>query len=303
VDHNGVDRLDELVSEDGNVFSASGPGYLVVTFPPIEGEGFGLVTSAPKKPPFEIEKRAPDANPVLSEFTVAFLDENGGWNETANIPPRETPTQEVVLFERETGTDRQTVTVRISWTDGYTTDAVSWFVPSDERPAVQRWTIQRTDLSPDKPANRQWSGFGGKQSLILTKGDVFEFSFACAPLMESAMKRDYVVRARGRYGRNLGDIAGAVPGQFQLHANHPNPFNAATTITYELAAARHVKLNIYNVLGQHVATLVNARQEAGRYTVVWDGKHDSGLPAASGLYLTRMIAGDQVFSRKMIMLK
>jgi hypothetical protein len=177
------------------------------------------------------------------------------------------------------------------------------FIPSEEQPLVQHWLISRFDIAPPRPVNEQWTGFGGRQPLTLVNGDVFEFSFACNTFNEPAMKRDYVIRARGRYGPDVGTHASAVPGQYQLYGNYPNPFNATTVIRYQLGASSHVRLDIYNVLGQHVTTLVEDTQDAGVYVVTWDGRDDTGSPAASGFYFARMVAGDFVQSREMILLK
>ena len=95
----------------------------------------------------------------------------------------------------------------------------------------------------------------------------------------------------------------AVPDAFALYANYPNPFNPTTTIRYDLKESVDVKLEIYNVLGEKVRTLVNAREAAGRKKVVWDGRNDRGQVVSSGIYIYRLQAGDFVQSRKMMLLK
>ncbi|MBD3234602.1 MAG: T9SS type A sorting domain-containing protein [candidate division Zixibacteria bacterium] len=79
---------------------------------------------------------------------------------------------------------------------------------------------------------------------------------------------------------------------------YPNPFNATTTITYQLPEAGDVKLDIYNIMGQKVANLVNDHNEAGQHNVVWDG---SNYP--SGVYFYVLDTGEQKITRKMVMLK
>ena len=96
-------------------------------------------------------------------------------------------------------------------------------------------------------------------------------------------------------------IAGGaqVPGDFILRQNYPNPFNPMTAISYSLFEISNVELNIYNLLGQKVATLVSARQPAGNYTVEWDA---SGM--TSGLYLYKLTVGQNVSqTRKMVVLR
>jgi hypothetical protein len=89
-----------------------------------------------------------------------------------------------------------------------------------------------------------------------------------------------------------------VPTKFALYQNYPNPFNPTTTILYDLPQRARVKLVIYNILGQEVATLVNAEQEPGRYNVKFDA---SGLP--SGIYFYRLEAGKFVEQKKTILIK
>jgi hypothetical protein len=89
-----------------------------------------------------------------------------------------------------------------------------------------------------------------------------------------------------------------IPSTFALHQNYPNPFNPSTTISYDLPVRARVKLVIYNLLGQEVATLVNGEQEPGRYNVKFDA---SGLP--SGIYFYRLEADKFVDVKKMILVK
>jgi len=98
---------------------------------------------------------------------------------------------------------------------------------------------------------------------------------------------------------NVEDENGSVfPEDFVLLQNHPNPFNPITTIKYALPGDSHVRLEIYNILGQQVATLVDGKQKAGYKTAKWDASSFS-----SGIYFYRLQAGDFVQTRKMILLR
>ncbi len=90
---------------------------------------------------------------------------------------------------------------------------------------------------------------------------------------------------------------------FSLNQNYPNPFNPSTVIEYDVKAASHVTLRIYNTLGQEVRALVNSRHHPGSYRVVWDGMNNAGKSVSSGVYLYRMEAGGQSAAKKMIFLK
>jgi len=90
----------------------------------------------------------------------------------------------------------------------------------------------------------------------------------------------------------------------RLGQNYPNPFNPVTTIAYQLKEPGRVTLNIYNVAGQLVRTLVDANREAGiNYEARWDGTTRSGERVASGVYFYRLVAKDFVKTRKMVLLK
>ncbi|MFC1477349.1 lamin tail domain-containing protein [candidate division KSB1 bacterium] len=82
---------------------------------------------------------------------------------------------------------------------------------------------------------------------------------------------------------------------YSLSQNYPNPFNAGTLITYSLARPSHVKVDIYNVLGQKVRTMVNTIQPAGEFSCRWDGINASGSTLPSGVYYAQITAGE--FSR------
>ncbi|GAB4335361.1 MAG: hypothetical protein Kow0037_15200 [Calditrichia bacterium] len=94
-----------------------------------------------------------------------------------------------------------------------------------------------------------------------------------------------------------------VPLQFQLHQNYPNPFNPETRIRFDLPTEERVQLEIYNVLGQRVKTLVSGRVSAGYHEVVWNGRNQQGRPVGSGIYVYRIQAGDHHAVKKMVFLK
>jgi hypothetical protein len=94
------------------------------------------------------------------------------------------------------------------------------------------------------------------------------------------------------------------PTEFALLQNFPNPFNPETTIGYELAESADVTLQIYNVVGQVVRTLIASEsQSVGRYQVRWDGMDDRGMPVSSGIYFYQISAGKFQDVRKLMLLK
>ena len=102
---------------------------------------------------------------------------------------------------------------------------------------------------------------------------------------------------RGVVAQATTDAAGAFvlslgvrPAGFELGQNYPNPFNPSTIIPYELGAAARVRLEVFNTLGQRMATLVNEAQPAGTHRVRWNGTDAAGRPVAAGVYLYRLTA-------------
>jgi hypothetical protein len=94
-----------------------------------------------------------------------------------------------------------------------------------------------------------------------------------------------------------------LPKEFSLGDNYPNPFNPSTMISYALPQKAKVTLEIYDVSGRLVQTLVNQEKEAGRYTAQWDGRNAAGTQVASGLYVYRINAGSFVEAKTMLLVK
>lgn len=94
-----------------------------------------------------------------------------------------------------------------------------------------------------------------------------------------------------------------LPAVTELKGNFPNPFNPSTTIAYSVKNTAPVSIEIFNVKGQLVRTLVNEVKTAGNYKIVFDGLDNNHRPLASGIYFCRMQAGDYRQTHKMLMLK
>jgi len=94
-----------------------------------------------------------------------------------------------------------------------------------------------------------------------------------------------------------------LPYKFELSQNYPNPFNPVTTIEYNLPRRSSVRIDIFNLLGQKVQTLINYDQSAGSYTITWNGTNAAGESVSTGFYFYRFQAGDYVETKKMLLLK
>jgi hypothetical protein len=89
----------------------------------------------------------------------------------------------------------------------------------------------------------------------------------------------------------------------ELQGNYPNPFNPETTIRYSVKETSPVTIEVYNLKGQLVRTLVNEVKTAGNYSVVWNGRDNNNQPVSSGVYFYKMNAGKYSSTKKMIMMK
>lgn len=99
------------------------------------------------------------------------------------------------------------------------------------------------------------------------------------------------------------DLAGNRPSDYALGQNYPNPFNPVTRIEYSVYREGQVKLEILNLLGQRLQTLVDEKKRPGTYRVSWDGTDDQGGPVSTGVYLYRLEADHYQETNKMILLK
>ena len=96
----------------------------------------------------------------------------------------------------------------------------------------------------------------------------------------------------GAFALSLAAVPGlALPARFELGANYPNPFNPSTLIPYQLAASSHVRLEVFNLLGQRIATLVEGEQPAGFHTARWQATDAAGRAVGAGVYLYRLTVG------------
>ncbi len=103
--------------------------------------------------------------------------------------------------------------------------------------------------------------------------------------------------------KSLVDVEGdeeaaSLPKSYSLSQNYPNPFNPVTEIKFALPRSVDIRLEVFNVLGQKVATLADGRCDAGEHTVIWNASRQ-----ASGVYLYRLTAGEFVETKKMLLLK
>jgi hypothetical protein len=94
-----------------------------------------------------------------------------------------------------------------------------------------------------------------------------------------------------------------LPDVFALRQNYPNPFNPVTTIAYDIPEISNVRIDMYNILGQKVRTLVNGTHQPGMYHVRWNGTNDLGNLMASGMYFYRISSEEFISVKKLVLMK
>lgn len=151
-------------------------------------------------------------------------------------------------------------------------------------------------------------GNSDQQAQLIYLGFTFETIITPedrAALMERALNYFGLVT-------KVAEHRSSVPTRFELSENYPNPFaldadllhpSSSTTINFSLPREEQARIVIYNILGQRIATLTNRRLPAGRYQVKWDGRSDTGLSVASGVYLYRLEAGEFQKARKLLLVR
>ena len=123
----------------------------------------------------------------------------------------------------------------------------------------------------------------------------------------SDLRQGAIARAQtdgtGYFALPLAALAGrALPERFALGPNYPNPFNPSTIIPYQLAALSEVRLEVFNLLGQHIATLVDGERPAGFHTATWHATDGAGRAIAAGVYIYRMMVGVERQTGRMVLL-
>lgn len=156
---------------------------------------------------------------------------------------------------------------------------------------VESATLQMIDYSNEADLAGRMVGYqplsdGEEPTLLVLDGDRLKF-----------FKFDFLIPT------DVDDRPDGLPTDFTLAQNYPNPFNPSTEIAYSLPTGSHVKLTVYNSLGQEVKVLVDKFVSAGAHTAGWDAIDKSGNPVASGVYLYRLRVGDLTESKKMLLLK
>jgi hypothetical protein len=169
------------------------------------------------------------------------------------------------------------------------------------------WSIQETEKVPGFEVSKSTDGSGSWQRLPdgLVFADGLDFSISDRDLRPGASYRyrvEYIVEGDRKILFETGAVNVPVL-PVALRQNSPNPFNPTTSIGFYLPNSGSVRLEIFDVNGRLVDILADGSMSAGEHSVDWDGRDRTGSNVSSGVYFYRLIAGKEILSRKMVLLR
>jgi len=203
--------------------------------------------------------------------------------------------------------------VGLNWQTASELENAFWTIdkktlPRSEYEKIQNGDISLNEMNDDYSRLAQIEGMGSKPTMTtyhfvdhdVDRGKIYAYRL-------SSVSYDGEIE---RFAPVVASYVDAkTPMIYKLDQNYPNPFNPVTTISYQLPFDSKVNIEIYNILGQKVITLINENKPAGYYDIQWDGLSQNGAKVASGIYIYRMTAetvdSGENFSqnKRMVMLK
>ncbi len=138
--------------------------------------------------------------------------------------------------------------------------------------------------------------------IVLDSGLTYEVQISAVSICAFSAG-SWATRTLNLYSTSIEEQRGKLPTVVELLPNRPDPFNAATTIPFALPSEDMVRLDISDMLGRHVTTLVSSRMSAGLHEAVWNGKDDSGREMPSGVYNCRIIVSESVKTQRITLIR
>jgi len=237
-------------------------------------------------------------------FAIKSVDDVGNWSNISNIFADSAldyrPPATVTDLSAESETD---TSITLTWTapgddedKGIASKYDVRYSQTSVGADLQNWWNNVADTAVGEPAP-QPAGSTEVFVVVGLEGGCWYY-FALQAVDDAGNWSDISYMACTKVGVSDQKAEGSLPREFKLTQNYPNPFNPRTEIRYALPKDTYVTLEIYNLLGQKVTTLVDRYQTAGYKGVAWDASS-----FATGIYLCRIKAGEYTATHKMILIK
>jgi len=143
-------------------------------------------------------------------------------------------------------------------------------------------------------------GWNGTSTATKSDWTFTPVSHTYSPVTTNHTDQDYV----GIYTKlGVEDYNWSLPMEFTVLPAYPNPFNPSTTIRYGLSADCHVKVEIYDISGKLISTLINTEQTQGWHSIIWNGENSNNVQVPAGIYLSKITSNNEVKTTKLMLLK
>ena len=311
-DDKGNDITDLIATKDEVQYIASEGGWFDVSFGKLsaeEIEGYTALSAMKPKDPAENSASGSTTQAPLgaaeqrdTKLNISLKMEDGSWRLISSEDARLEPATQATLIDPSLVSPDRELVLRYCWDGYYEIDVLDFAKAEPFEGEPKEMKLASAIHSVAGTIHDRLGIVRPTDPVTLSHGEVIDLTFTVSsiPPYSKGTKRDYIFVTTGRYHTEGEETPRA---EFALDANYPNPFNPNTTIRYNLPQSTYVELRIYDVRGALVRTLVAGHQAAGEKQASWDGRLDSGLTAASGVYFYRLNTNKFNQTRKMILLR
>jgi len=316
VDQDGNDHLNEILYEDGVSFSSPSPGSLIINFGKLMGREVGKLSSilttggGPGIPP------PPKNVPKLATSMIAQGKPNilhvdvqtpaGSWQKVGKFYPRTNSITALIDLSRYVVPGKDFI-MRLRWDRYFSVDRLAYYTFYSNDIELHKLLLSSAQHSVQGDITNLVADIDNNE-VSLSPGERIRLTFPALTQVNDLKRRKFILFAKGYY-ETQGGLSGdqqtlmSAGENIMLLQNYPNPFNPQTEIRYALKHECHVKLAIYNILGQTVRVLIDGLESPGIKRVNWDGCDESGNEVANGVYFYRLQVGQQNEVKKMLLLK
>ncbi len=311
IDNRGLDCSTQIAEQDTLYYRNDQPGFMVVNFgvlsnvtglfKPLTDGGGGGVPEPPKED--TPNKLTPLTSTVSGNVLTVEVFQDSIWLPLGKLYPHSKPG--LRLIELASFIKLQAdLKLKLSWTRRYSANQIAFYDLESSSLVLHMLDLSSAVNLSSGDAKTTLSVMDNSFA-ELKPAETIDLAFPYVPI-DSNMQRDFIVAAKGYYySEDYVDYSTQWSSDTttSLLQNYPNPFNPETQIEFVLPKQARVKLEVYNLLGQKVVTLIDREMPAGPNTIVWDGKNETGENVSSGIYFYRLEAGDLKKTKKMVIVR